>query len=99
MRSSLSARIAAASNAALIAPALPMASVPTGIPGGICTIDSNASIPPSAGEGSGTPRTGSGVFAAATPGSAAASPAPAISTFKPRSRAVSQYFASPSGAR
>jgi hypothetical protein len=34
-----SASTLAASNAALIAPALPIASVPTGIPGGICTME------------------------------------------------------------
>ncbi|MNX89706.1 hypothetical protein D3C86_1217280 [compost metagenome] len=37
--SSLSARTAAARRAALIAPALPMASVPTGMPAGICTME------------------------------------------------------------
>ena len=42
------ARIAAASNAALTAPALPMASVPTGMPAGIWTIDSRLSMPFSA---------------------------------------------------
>src|SRR5271166_1459793 len=36
---SLSANTLAASSAALIAPACPMASVPTGMPGGICTIE------------------------------------------------------------
>src|SRR5207249_3292012 len=39
------ARIAAARSAALTAPALPMASVPTGIPLGIWTIESSESIP------------------------------------------------------
>ncbi len=42
------ARIAAASNAAFTAPARPMASVPTGMPAGICTIDSRLSMPFSA---------------------------------------------------
>ncbi len=36
---SLVARIAAASSPALVAPALPMASVPTGTPAGICTME------------------------------------------------------------
>ena len=39
---SLFARIAAASRAALTAPARPIASVPTGMPAGICTIDKQA---------------------------------------------------------
>ena len=43
-----SARMAAASSAALMAPALPMASVPTGMPAGIWTIDSRLSTPRSA---------------------------------------------------
>ena len=42
------ARIAAASSAALTAPARPIASVPTGTPAGICTIESSESIPFSA---------------------------------------------------
>ena len=37
-----SASTAAASSAALIAPGLPMASVPTGMPAGICTIEEKA---------------------------------------------------------
>src|SRR5436853_559060 len=37
--------IAAARRAAFIAPAFPIASVPTGTPAGICTIDSSESIP------------------------------------------------------
>src|SRR5579871_5235795 len=36
---SLSASTLAASNAALMAPARPIASVPTGMPGGICAIE------------------------------------------------------------
>ena len=43
-----SARMAAASSAALMAPASPMARVPTGMPAGICTIESRLSWPPSA---------------------------------------------------
>src|SRR5438876_734139 len=40
----LFARIAAASSAALIAPERPIASVPTGTPAGICTMESSESI-------------------------------------------------------
>ena len=58
------ARIAAASSAALVAPASPIASVPTGTPAGICTIDSSESRPLSAFDCTGTPSTGSVVFAA-----------------------------------
>ena len=39
------ARIAIASSAAFLAPAVPIASVPTGIPAGICTVESSESIP------------------------------------------------------
>ena len=39
------ARMATASSAALVAPALPMASVPTGTPAGICTMESSESTP------------------------------------------------------
>ena len=45
---------------ALIAPAWPMASVPTGMPAGIWTIDSRLSMPFSAWLSTGTPSTGSG---------------------------------------
>ena len=51
-----------------VEPARPMAVVPTGIPEGICTIDSNESIPLSAADCTGTPSTGSNVFAATIPG-------------------------------
>ena len=53
-----SATIAAASSAAFTAPARPIASVPTGTPAGICTIDSSESIPFSACDSTGTPSTG-----------------------------------------
>ncbi|MNF04078.1 hypothetical protein D3C80_2035200 [compost metagenome] len=46
------------SNAALIAPALPIARVATGIPAGICTIESNESTPDSIADCTGTPSTG-----------------------------------------
>ena len=69
-----------ASRAALIAPALPMASVATGTPPGICTIDSSESSPCSAWLSTGTPSTGSRVCAATMPGRWAAPPAPAMMT-------------------
>ncbi len=81
-----SARIAAARIAALTAPARPIASVPTGTPPGIWTIEKRLSNPMSAPL-CGTPSTGKGVSAASTPGSPAANPAPAISTLSPRPRA------------
>ena len=69
-----------ASSAALMAPGLPMASVPTGTPPGICTMDRSESSPLSALLSMGTPITGNVVNAAATPGRCAASPAPAMIT-------------------
>ena len=73
--------------------------VATGTPGGIWTIERSASRPSStlSRERSGTPITGRSVCAATTPGSAAASPAPQISTRSPRSRAVRAYSATESG--
>src|SRR5687768_10967931 len=53
------ARMATASKAALVAPAWPMASVPTGMPPGICTMDRSESMPLSVRLSTGTPRTGS----------------------------------------
>ena len=70
-----------------MAPGLPMASVPTGMPPGIWTIDSRLSIPLREWLSIGTPNTGSGVMAAAMPGRWAAPPAPAMMTFSPRSLA------------
>ena len=58
------ARIAAARKAALMAPALPMARVPTGMPAGICAIDSKESRPFRARDWMGTPRTGREICAA-----------------------------------
>src|SRR5204863_4417264 len=43
--SSVVARMLAASSAAFVAPGVPIASVPTGIPAGICAIESSESIP------------------------------------------------------
>src|SRR5216117_2235481 len=62
----------AASSAAFTAPGSPMASVPTGIPLGICTMDRSESRPFSWVAGIGTPSTGSRVFAATIPGRCAA---------------------------
>ena len=59
--------MAAASNAALVAPAVPMAKVATGMPAGICTMDSSESIPLRAFDCTGTPSTGKLVFAAVMP--------------------------------
>ena len=77
-------RIAAASSAAFVAPAAPIASVPTGMPAGICTIDSSESRPFSVFDCTGTPSTGSEVLAAVMPGRWAAPPAPAMITSRPR---------------
>src|SRR6185437_3843031 len=92
-------RMAAAHNAALLAPAAPMAKVATGTPAGICTMDRSESMPPRLLDGTGTPSTGTVVLAAAMPGRWAAPPAPAISTSRPRSRALPAYSNSRSGVR
>src|SRR5262249_29867496 len=84
-------RISAASSAAFTAPERPIASVPTGMPAGICTIDSMESVPASAADCTGTPNTGSTVFDAVMPGRCAAPPAPAITTSSPRPSAVLAY--------
>src|SRR5690606_15979269 len=62
------ARIATARSAAFFAPASPIASVPTGIPAGICTIERSESMPLSARLSIGTPSTGSVVCDAHMPG-------------------------------
>ena len=82
-----SARIAAASSAAFSA--LPIATVATGMPRGIWTIESSESRPPRCCVGIGTPMTGSVVLAASMPGRCAAPPAPAMITRSPRPAAVS----------
>ena len=56
----------------------------TGTPGGIWATESNASSPSMTPPESGTPITGSSVWEAAAPGSAADMPAPAMITFNPR---------------
>jgi hypothetical protein len=68
--------------------ALPIATVATGMPPGICTIDSRESSPSSWASGTGTPITGSEVIEAVMPGKCAAPPAPAMITCNPRSAAV-----------
>ena len=47
----------------------------------------------------GTPMTGRSVYEATTPGSAAALPAPAMMTLRPRASAVSAYSRTASGLR
>ena len=64
--------------------ALPTATVATGTPAGICTIESSESMPSRYFSGTGTPITGSGVTAASMPGRWAAPPAPAMITRSPR---------------
>ena len=76
-----------------------MATVATGTPAGICTIDNSESWPFSVELFTGTPMTGSSVIAAAIPGRWAAPPAPAMITRRPRSRAVSRYSNSLFGVR
>src|SRR5262249_13233471 len=61
-------RIAAALSAALVAPAVPIANVATGMPAGICTMESNESRPLSVFDCTGTPSTGNDVFDAVMPG-------------------------------
>jgi hypothetical protein len=75
----------------LIAPALPIDSVPTGTPAGICTIDKSESTPASVRLSTGTPSTGSKVLAATMPGKCAAPPAPAMITSSPRDSAEAAY--------
>src|SRR6266566_1028343 len=94
-----SARIAPARSAAFFAPAEPIASVPTGIPPGICAIERSESSPRSADDGIGTPRTGRRVSPATTPARCAALPAPVIMTCSPRSSALRAKSAVASGVR
>ena len=72
----------AASSPALRAP--PIETVATGMPAGICTIESSESSPPSWASGTGTPIIGSVVTEASIPGRCAAPPAPAMMTRMPR---------------
>src|SRR5699024_7430937 len=84
----VTASCATANKAALRAPESPMAKVAVGTPLGICTIDNSESSPCSARLCTGTPSTGSNVWAATMPGKWAAPPAPAMITSRPRSAAV-----------
>ena len=83
--------------AAFIAPL--MATVATGIPGGICKMLYKASTPSSTLPLIGTPITGKDVLAAITPGNAAAIPAPAIITLMPRAFAPLAKCSTASGVR
>src|SRR6188768_423025 len=94
-----SARICAARTPAFVAPGLPIETVATGTPGGICTVDNSASIPFSAEESIGTPITGRIVCAATTPPRCAAAPAPTMNTFTPRPGASSTSFITRAGER
>ena len=76
-----------------------MAKVATGIPAGICTIDSSESMPLSALLCTGTPSTGTAVLAASMPGRCAAPPAPAMIARRPRAWALAAYSNSTSGVR
>jgi hypothetical protein len=91
--------MAAASNAELIAPDLPTARVPTGMPPGICAMESKESSPWSALDSTGTPNTGNTVFEAVIPGRCAAPPAPAMITSMPRASALEAYSNRRSGVR
>ena len=88
---SLAASSAIANSAAFAAPASPIANVATGMPFGICTIDSRLSSPRRYLDGIGTPSTGTAVFAASMPGRCAAPPAPAMIARRPRAAADSAY--------
>ena len=59
---------------------LPIATVETGIPLGICTMEYRESTPDNVEVLTGTPITGKGVRAATIPGKWAAPPAPAMIT-------------------
>src|SRR5579862_5739205 len=94
-----SARSATAKSAAFAAPASPMAKVATGIPFGICTVESSDSIPFICLDSISTPSTGSVVCAATTPARCAAPPAAAMMTFMPLPAAPSVQAATAFGVR
>ena len=85
--------------AALIAPGLSMAMDATGTPAGICTLDSNESMPFKTVVAMGTAITGRIVSAATTPARWAAPPAATIMVLSPRSRAVVAYSCVRAGER
>ena len=76
-----------------------MAKVATGIPPGICTIESSESMPFNDADSIGTPSTGKGVSAAATPARCAAPPAAAMTTFSPRVSALEHHSKASCGVR
>ena len=57
---------------------------PSGSPAGICTIESSESCPDRCRDATGTPSTGTSVFADSMPGRCAAPPAPAMIARRPR---------------
>ena len=79
--------LATAINAAFLPPALPAVTVATGIPGGICTVESSESNPLNGSDATGMPITGNVVCAAMTPAKCAAMPAAQIRTLIPFSLA------------
>src|SRR5882672_4826365 len=93
------AKTATANSAALAAPASPIAKVATGMPLGICTVESSESRPCRCLEAIGTPSTGSVVCAATTPARCAAPPAAAMITFMPRLCAPPAHSETSSGER
>ena len=94
---SLPERICTASSAAFSAPL--MATVATGMPEGICTVDSRLSRPSMVLDLTGTPMTGSTVLAASTPARCAALPAAAMMTPAPCSSAVLLSSSAAAGVR
>src|SRR3990167_10060171 len=83
-----------------MAPGLPTASVPTGIPAGICDVASDLSMPfTNVCEGKGTPSTGTNVLEAITPARCAALPAAAIKICTPFFSEALIYSKSASGVR
>mmetsp|Transcript_70786 Transcript_70786/g.140294 ORF Transcript_70786/g.140294 Transcript_70786/m.140294 type:complete len:271 (-) Transcript_70786:922-1734(-) len=79
--------------------AFPIATVATGTPRGIWTMERRESLPDSAEDLTGTPMTGRGVRAATIPGRCAAPPAPAMTTCSPRDPACCAYSNSLAGVR
>src|SRR5262249_12731740 len=94
-----SASIDTANRPAFAAPASPIAKVATGMPLGICTMDSSESCPWRYLDGMGTPSTGKVVFAATTPARWAAPPAPAMKQRAPPAARRSTQASSASGVR
>src|SRR5436190_2671059 len=99
MLSSPRASSATANNAALAAPASPMAKVATGMPFGICTVERSESRPCRCFDGIGTPSTGSVACAATTPARCAAPPGGAMIAFMPFLSAFVALPATPGALR